>query len=173
MNSITVMQGGKVRLQTTDLDKLRAEIAKAAGFQARVGVLGKTAARQDVGTLSNPQGLNNAEIGLKNEFGSKADNVPARSFLRVPIMMQLPKELRRIKKEQWIQAIVQNGIESALTQLGLLAEHVVVLGFASAGYGTWAPNSPYTIFLKRSAQPLIDKGELRQSITSDVEKVTP
>lgn len=173
MNRVTVMQGGKVTLKTADLDKLRAEIAKAAGYQARVGVLGQTADREDGGTLTNPHGLNNAEIGLKNEFGSKAENIPARSFLRVPIMLELPKELKRIKKSEWIAAIVQNGIESALTQLGLLAEGVVLGGFGSAGYGTWAPNSPYTIFLKRSDQPLIDTGELRQSITSDVEKVTP
>lgn len=173
MNRVTIMQGGKVVLKTADLDKLRAEIAKAASYQARVGVLGQTADRQDAGTLSNPHGLNNAEIGLQNEFGSQADNVPARSFLRVPIMIEVPKYLRKIKKDEWIKAIVQNGIESALTQLGLIAEHVVIGGFGTSGYGTWAPNSPYTIFLKRSAQPLIDKGELRQSITSDVEKVTP
>lgn len=153
---------GKVRLDTKGLEKLTQEFSKAGKVRARVGVLGGNADRQD------GEPLNNADIGAVHEMGSKSQNIPARSFLRVPCTVELPKALRKIGGKKLLKMVAEKGVVPAMQQVGVLAENVVDEAFETRGSGKWAPNSPVTIARKGSDSPLIDTGKLRRSITSKV-----
>lgn len=169
-NSVTTRQGGLVKLDVETLTKLVREVQSYPSAHVKVGVLGPKAQRADAGSFHNPWGLNNAEIGLKNEFGSLTERVPERSFLRMPMLEKLPKKLEKVARKDWIIALINEGKLKLLANLGLAGESVVFDAFATKGFGKWKPNTPYTVMLKRSARPLIDHGELRQSISSEVVK---
>lgn len=156
-----------VKLNMEGFELLQQQLEAAKGSIVRVGVLGSGAGRSNE---PGSEDLNNAEIGLKQEFGSVTDHIPVRSFLRMPLNTQLPKKLQQIGQAAWIGLIKEDGLEFALKELGVLAENVVQQGFATRGYGQWAPNAPYTIRKKGSSQPLIHTAQLRRSITSEVTK---
>ncbi len=161
-------KGGKVSLDKTQLEKLIKEANSYPNARVKVGVLGPKAARVDAGTLHNVQGLNNAEIGARNEFGVLSERVPERSFLRMPLMTRLPVTLAKIPRKEWIKALLDQGKLKLLANLGVAGEGAVYDAFATKGFGKWKPNTPYTVMKKGSARPLIDHGELRQSISSEV-----
>lgn len=134
-----------------------------ARYFTRVGILGKTTTRPD-------DAQTNAEIGLKQEFGSITQNIPPRSFIRMPLTTQIEKIQEGLKKIKIIENAAQDKVKRIYEMLGLLGEEVIQEAFSTAGFGQWKPNSPYTIAKKGSSAPLIDTGELRKSITSDVVK---
>ena len=171
MNAKTISSGGRVTLNDTDLVALRKNLGELAKLRVKVGVLGPKAARADQGTVHNPEGLNNAEIGLRNEFGVISERVPERSFIRMPLIVQLPKILKGGTAKQWIQTLIKQGPAYVMGSLGLAGEHAVQEAFATKGFGKWKPNAPLTVILKGSARPLIDHGELRQAISSEVIKL--
>lgn len=188
MNRVTAKTGsGSVSLNTDGLTALRKELAKAASKRLHVGVLGGKDARN--GDESKGYIPGNAEIGLAHEFGvvggvspfkSKSQskqppsakgmhvNLPERSFLRMPLMTKLPEAILSQGKAAWRKAIVEKGVVFALKNLGVIAEGIVQDAFATGGFGIWPKLKPYTIRKKGSAAILIDKAELRQSITSRV-----
>jgi hypothetical protein len=51
--------------------------------------------------------------------------------------------------------------------LGIWGQREIIKKFRD---NDWAPNAPFTVALKGSSTPLIDTGQLRQSITWSVEK---
>lgn len=165
---------GRARLNTDLLKKLQEELKKAGGSRVNVGVLAGRAARPATGTYSEEgykegeQALNNAEIGAVHEFGSKSSKIPERSFLRVPVVNELPKEVAKIKAVKFVKVILEQGMKTALQNLGVIGEQVVDKAFETRGYGKWEPNAPFTIAKKGSDQPLIDHAFLRKSITSAV-----
>jgi hypothetical protein len=117
-------------------------------------------------TADRPGGeeVTNAELGYLNEFGSPANNIPARPFL-IPGVTRI---------EQQAAVLLRKGAEhsldtgaSAVPSLdaaGQLAENSVKRWFTDPANG-WAPNTPSTIRKKGSNRPLIDTGELRRSVT--------
>ncbi len=132
------------------------------GRVVKVGILGKNASRKG-------GGANNAEVGLVNEFGSFKKGIPARSFLRMPISREAAAITKKASEK--IYAAVSGGeMVPLLTQIGLACEVAVQHGFASGGFGQWAPNKPATIRRKKSSSPLIDTRQLRASVTSVVGK---
>ena len=156
-----------VKLDMAGFELLKKQLEDGKGLTVKVGILPNTAAR------SNPSkgpDLNNAEVGLKQEFGSASEGVPVRSFLRMPLNTQLPKKMQQIGQAAWVGLIKEDGVEFALEELGKLAVGVVQQGFDTRGFGQWAPNAPYTIRKKGSSMPLIDTRQLRRSITSEVAK---
>lgn len=167
-NSVTTKQGGIVKLDAENLEKLIKAAASFPNARVKVGVLGPKANRVDAGTLHNVEGLNNAEIGLRNEFGVLSERIPERSFLRMPLLERLPKTLEKVARKDWITALIQHGKLKLLHNLGVAGEGAVYDAFATKGFGKWKPNTPYTVMMKGSSRPLIDHGELRQSISSEV-----
>lgn len=99
----------------------------------------------------------NAEVAAWNHFGT--DKIPARPFLDVAIVKN--------------KAAVTKAAEEVLAGGGSVSQAVDAMGAMAAGKvqqyigDTFIPppNSPRTIERKGSSHPLIDTGQMRQSIT--------
>lgn len=157
-----------VKIDAAKLDALRKEIKENASARVRVGILGNKNERQDAEW--NVQKLNNPTLGLIHEFGSISNGIPARSFLRMPLITKLPDAVANIGRNKWVDVILKDGIIGGLKRLGALGERTVLEAFSTRGFGRWKPNTPYTIRKKGSDAPLIDSAQLRKSITHAVVK---
>lgn len=133
---------------------------------AKIGILGDDANRTDDET-----GVTNAEIGLTHEFGSKDGNIPRRSFLEDPLIIKKDEINKTIGKLIIEHLTEPNGMAKIFKKVGIEAERVIQEAFASGGFGTWVNLDKKTIKRKGSSSKLIDKGELRKSISSGVEKI--
>lgn len=164
------MQEPKVIL---DVKKMKTLLGYLAGGipRVKVGILGgkaKEKRKTDGGEV-----VTNAQIGFINEFGrlQGKPKIPARSFLNMPLRLYLAEFLKRhsgMTGKELEKAIQRGEAEKLATKLGLIAEEVVQTAFATRGFGNWAPNAPMTVEKKGSDSPLIDTGELRRSISSEV-----
>jgi phage gpG-like protein len=136
-------------------DELRARL-KAEHSKINVGV---------PGSQKETDGTPVALIAAVHEFGSPAQGIPERPFLRTTIQENRGKYVQLNRRNL---VAVLNGkmtVEQALGQLGEVAKGDVQLHIAS---GTFAPLKAATIKRKGSMSPLIDTGQLRQSITWEV-----
>ena len=133
---------------------------------AKIGILGDDANRTDDET-----GVTNAEIGLTHEFGSKSGDIPRRSFLEDPLIIKKDEINKTIGKLIIEHLTEPNGMVKIFKQIGIKAEAIIQEAFASGGFGTWEELDEKTIRRKGSSSKLIDKGELRKSISSGVEKI--
>lgn len=145
------------------------ELQKALNekLEVRVGVLSSTNSRED------NEGATNAELAMVHEFGSFTNNIPPRSFLRMPIEQKADKIKEFIKSNQKDieQGLSEGDIVKMFEDLGIASEAVVKEAFETAGYGQWKPNKPETVKAKGSASPLIDSSQLRESIINKVVKL--
>lgn len=145
-----------------DSKKLRAIIrALSKNKYARVGVLGNP-------PRENPEEPTNVELAIKHEFGVLSERIPARSFLRMPTEVASADIAAVANSPTSINALLNGKPEVALARMGIKAEAVIQEAFDTRGFGGWAPNSRLTIMLKGSSSPLIDTGQLRRAVTSDV-----
>lgn len=148
-----------VKIDTSKLKKIKKAFSK--GGYVKVGVLGNEASRES-------EGVNNAELGMIHEFGSLSKNIPPRSFLRMPLETK-KNDLGEVGSSKIFSTAIANGdIELALQLIGIKGEEIVNEAFTSSGFGQWAPNAPTTVREKGSSRPLINTGQLRRSITSEV-----
>lgn len=159
-----------VRSHLKDLHALRAELNKSKGARVRVGLLGNKAARFDADW--NKEKKNNPTIGLEHEFGVKGDGtsppLPARSFLRMPLMTRLKDKIQQIGTAVFRALVMKRGIKVALENLGATAENTIQEAFNTGGFGQWQPLSPTTIRRKKSTAILIDTAQMRKAVTSRV-----
>jgi hypothetical protein len=122
----------------------------------------------DVGILSSEgkhedSALSVAQIGFWHEFGTV--KIPERSFIRSTIDGQ-SKDIKKVASNQYKKVL-----DGKITT----AEGLGILGAFSAGLiqekftnNDWTPNSERTQEMKGSSAPLIDTGQLRQSISFKV-----
>lgn len=159
--------GGTVTLDLSPLKSLQKEIKRASRHRVEIGVFKENNARTGFGRASD---ITNAEVAFKNELGSRAENIPPRSFIQMPIASKLPEELR--DNADFIFAPLANGgkIDEALERVGFQAEAVIQDAFDTQGFGKWPANSPMTAEIKGKNSPLIDTNQLRKSISSRVVK---
>jgi len=150
-----------------NLDGLE-DIARKLGdsLVARVGILGSDVARKG----NDDSGMDNGEIGVIHEFGSETNNIPARSFLRMPVETHAKEIVKSMDSPAVRKAVEAGDAVTVFKILGMAAEGYVKQAFSTGGYGKWPANTPETVARKGSSKPLIDTGELRRSITSDVVK---
>lgn len=153
---------GKLTYDLGPLTSMRKKLA--IGYAARVGILGGDATEQHDGD----SGLTNAEIGLIHILGSFTHNIPIRDFLLMPIQTKRD-EIRKFFGQKEIRAMVEKGqILEVIERFGFFAETIVQRAFVTAGFGQWPALQPETIRRKGSSKPLIDTGQLRRAISSDV-----
>lgn len=140
-------------------------------LETKVGILLGSKARntQDGDGAKIPT---NAELGAVHEFGSITRNIPARSWLRMPIEYRSDDIKNSIlkKKELITKNIAKGNIKFLYDQLGLSAEVAIQDSFETSGFGQWKPNNPATIKGKGSSSPLIDSGQLREAVMYKVVK---
>lgn len=160
---------GTVKVSSEVAESLHKALSKK--FRARVGILGSKTIRD---AIKNPNGLTNAEIGLKHEKGSLSERIPRRSFLEMPLVQGIGKiaTVAKIIKTEVFGKIERGSVpelamRKAHQDLGRIGEQIVQTAFEASGPG-WPPNSQMTVKLKGSDRPLIDTGQLRRSIISDV-----
>jgi len=149
--------------------KQRMETLRGAGAVVKVGVQGPQAAANHQDSR-----LTVAQIATVHEFGrvihqpkmNRTITIPERSFLRATIDMYQEAIARR-------QVLLTQGyllgkfeMRASLELLGL---YVVGLVKQRIANGIAPPNRPSTIARKGSSKPLIDTGQLRNSITHKVE----
>lgn len=137
-----------------------------------------------VGLLEGKASEDMVEIGIKHEFGVNADitfkykgkditihGLPQRSWLRMPLMMK--KDELKVLITGMLPAILNAGtkdeIEQLLEQIGMYGEKIIQDSFETGGFGKWKRNmSQAYISLKGSDQPLIDTGNFRKAVSSEV-----
>lgn len=148
-----------------------------------VGIMGDKASVNHEGSE-----LTNAEIGAIQEFGSVANRIPPRSFLKMPLETKLPEILNNRNILSAFNESLEDGtLEGFLEVLGEGCVNIVKDAFENSGYGNWAENAPITIYggwmrnnvtglpiyVKGKApetKPLIHTRQLRDSITYRVDE---
>lgn len=110
---------------------------------------------------------NNATLGYIHEFGSPARNIPARPFLIRGVKAVQDKTIG-ILGEGAKNALENGSIESSLTKVGIVASNSVKNTINTAD--GFAPLSDATLLARakrgvKRTKPLVDTGQLRNSIT--------
>lgn len=169
---------GGVRYNDEGLKKLGALFAGSARI-VRVGILSgpKMSRKKDTSGRKSGSAETNAEIGAKQEYGSFTEGIPARSFLYNPLKSsKARKRIVRDAAEGLDRELSRKEPVNAETSFygkvgaGLVA--AVQDAFDESGPG-WKPLKPETIRRRRTrkvwprsgTKPLIDTGELRNSIS--------
>lgn len=116
-----------------------------------------------------------------NEFGTKGSGkgfktprgggfggpIPERPFLRNAIRNNSPKYKAMMRQQAAPILLGQLTTDQALAQLGIIAAGDIQQEITSLHS---PPNSPLTIKLKGSSNPLIDTGEMRGAVTWKIER---
>lgn len=140
--------------------KIAAEIRTLNGKRMSIGVLGNAP--------QHPSGVNMADIATWNEFGTKRPDgsvhVPARSFLRSTFDEKLLSYERFMSRNLGSLGTKFSGAQ-LLELLGMKMTSDIKRTIVKLRE---PQNAPSTIRQKKSSNPLIDKGRLRQSIDYEV-----
>ncbi len=134
--------------------------------KARIGIL------SDKDTRTGDGPIDNAELGMVHEFGSLKQGLPQRSFLRVPLNDRLGKEMEKegaLSEAEFKEVLKTGTVTPWLKKVAILAEGIVLGAFDSAGYGKW-PKWKDPGYTNNAGQILVDTGQLRNSITSEVKE---
>lgn len=174
-----------ITLKTDGLDQM-IKALKGPLPVVRVGVMSnknsrveskKTLSFEEIQNLNKPRKsgtpLSNTELGAIHEFGSPARGIPPRSFLRVPLLSRLNKELKNSNafNQDVLRNVMRKGtILPWMQKVAILAEGIVLGAFSSGGYGKW-PKWKNSSYSNNTGQLLLDTQQLRDSIGSEV--VTP
>lgn len=96
-----------------------------------------------------------AQVALWNEFGT--GNIPSRPFLRNA------QKIWRQRGDKIVKALLADGtdIETICKRLGVDAQGIIKEQITR---GTFTPNAPSTIRHKGSSRPLVDTGNMLQSV---------
>lgn len=112
-------------------------------------------------------GANQVLVASVNEFGSDDGRIPERSFLRSTVDEKSNDYAALLAK--LVGQVVDGKITptQALDRLGLTVERDVKRKIVEIKE---PPNAASTIRMKKSSNPLVDTGQLRQSITYEIRR---
>lgn len=128
---------------------------------ARVGILGGGGGRVD-GKVTN------ADIGAKHEFGD--EKTPRRSWLQMPIAEKMSEKLDNsgVLSEAGLKRVMNEmKLDIWMRQIGILGEQCILEAFDTGGFGQWKPSD---MSMKTNWQTLVETGQLRRSVTSDIKE---
>lgn len=141
-----------------DLGFLKAvhSLEKLAGCEVKIGI------QSDAGRYDN--GISVLDVAVWNEYGTS--RIPSRPFIRQCYALHSERAAALLK--------------NAVIQVGKGADPFIVLSRVGLWYETqmkhtlrsfpWKPNSPITVKRKKSNKPLIDTGQLVNSIRYEVKR---
>jgi len=148
-----------------DLTKLRRFVKGITSkYAVRIGIFGDRTDRNDDNEVDN------AYVGMLHELGSFERNIPARSWLMMPLRLSQNEIIKKAGVGMG-DLLAQGYMDRVLKDLGFACEDAVLAAFKSGGFGMWRPLKPSTIKRKGSAAILIDTGQLRRSVASQVVKL--
>ena len=141
---------------------LRRKLLLASDAHVRVGVLGSKG-----GDAAVDGGFTVVELAAVHEFGSPANGIPERSFIR-RTMADKADELGKVCARLAEKVVTDKAmtVGRALDTLGAYASAQVKKTITVGRL--LEPNAPSTIAAKGSDRPLVDTGRLVQSITWQV-----
>ena len=149
------------------LKALVERVGSLSKASVKVGVLSDRAGEAKRARGESPvKGLTVLEVAKVHEFGAPAAGIPARSFLRGTVDEQ-DSEIRADQHK--IAVAVISGrldLRRGLDQLGARVAAKIQQRIAR---GIEPPLQARTIARKGSSKPLVDTGQLRSSITWEVE----
>ena len=150
------------RVSADRLPQLIQSLHALAARRVLVGVPASRDAREDGSPISN------AEIGYIQEFGAPEANIPPRPFL-VPGVESAQDQIVNRLRRAGVAATHndQSGVEDQLNAAGLTGQTAVRVQMTD---GDFEPLKASTLAARRShgrtgTHPLIDTGQLRNSIT--------
>ncbi len=150
----------KVRDRDRGLKKLKRNLKNTGKNLVKVGIFGERADAAHAGTQKS-----NVEIAGFQEFGTKT--IPSRSYIRATIDAEKVK-IRRLQKKLAEQIIKRRTTEvQGLNLLGVFLTGAMQKRIQG---GLSPALKPATIKRKGSSKPVIDTGQLIQSITFAVER---
>ncbi|KKM68182.1 hypothetical protein LCGC14_1463370, partial [marine sediment metagenome] len=120
---------------------------------------------QDSAAAGDHDGITNANLAAVHEFGAPSVGIPSRSFMRAPFDANLDKYTRFMSER------AHDLRRSFRIILGQTAQLVKSDMIRAIDDGLVPPLRPATVERKGSSKPLIDTGQLKQSITTKVEDV--
>lgn len=149
-----------------DIDKGMRRIVRETGNVAANKPYVKTGFLEDSGGHRGSN-LDVVEIASVHEFGTEDGRVPERSFMRTSFD-ENEKSFMEATQEQ-LNDIMFNGktTEQALGLIGQVIESAVKKKITE-GDSSWEALKPATIERKGSSKPLIDTGQMRQSVRYQV-----
>jgi len=144
----------------TDKDRgllaMRRRLAEAGRRVVKVGIFGAAAS-------ADHDGLSNVDVASFHEFGT--ENIPQRSFIRATV----DQNRQSISKTQGqVARGILKGRISETRGLGLIGAQVQGMIQKAISDRIPPPLKAATIAAKGSSVPLIDTGQLRQSIAWEV-----
>jgi len=144
------MAGGASIVITPQGKKLMGIIQKLGGKAAYVGFPKGSGAYEDGTTV--------AEVAAFNEFGTS--DMPSRPFMRQ--MGETRREEIKQMMEDALETILKGADEEQVfTRIGIKGKAMMQEQIVN---GDYAPNAESTIRQKGSDKPLIDTGQMRQSV---------
>ena len=139
--------------------------------QRKIEALLKKSQRHDhiaVGILQDEQrddGFSMVDLAMVHEYGSRKQNIPARSFIRSTCDAKRREHLELIRKFQWKILLGRMTAKQALMQLGEVVSKDMV---QTINDGIEPKLEDATAKRKGGSTPLIDTGRLKGSITHEV-----
>lgn len=132
---------------------------------AKAGIVGaKGAAMHEDAKHEDGQPMSNADLALVHEFG--ADRVPERSFIRAAFDANRERYIEQFKT--LIGAVYDRKL-TLRRALGLLGQQASSDMRNKIRAGIPPPNAEATIARKGSSKPLIDSGQLINSVSYEVD----
>ena len=131
---------------------------KIEGYEVLVGIPQSNSSRPG-------EVITNAELAFIHSNGSPVNNIPPRPFLQPAIQSHID-EISQMLLNAYAYIVKGNTEEGErrLNALGIYAVNLVKDMFKK-GHNNWPPLKPETIRRKGSSLPLVDTGEMRNSIT--------
>jgi len=159
----------KLTAHTTRIDKgldafkKRLELLRLRKSYVKAGVMSNKNARTQAGAV----GLSNAELASIHEYG--LGHVPARPFIRPPFVANKASYLD-ILRNAYGAAMKSNdpsGFRRALALIGMKMT-ADIKNYVTQGAGVPPPLAASTVARKGSSRPLVDTGQLINSVSYEV-----
>lgn len=158
-----------LKITTDNVAQVLASIQDLASKQVLVGIPASKAEREE----GDKEPINNAQLGYIHEYGAPASNIPPRPFLNPGIARTQESINGHLKKAA--RAAMdgnQEKVDVELNATGLIAQAGARNEINS---GEFAPLAESTLAARRrrgrtGEKPLIDTGQLRNSITYVIRK---
>lgn len=152
----------KIKENRQKFDKLKKELAEANKNKPKVnvGIMGKEAKEKHKGSE-----FSNVDIATVHEFGT--DTIPERSFIRSTYDRDQKRFFEILKRYKLKMAQGQMDAKMVLTFVGEFAQKQIQQTITDGGI-PFIENTPETVRRKGSSSPLIDTGQMRQSVRYEV-----
>lgn len=142
------------KLTDMGIDKVLENVIELGGKQVKVGIQAGSGSHDGVDIL---------DIAIYNHFGTR--NIPSRPFVS-DCFDKNQGQISEAKKRIVYRVMEGMPASTGLAQLGQWYQDVLKGHIRNGG---WVPNAPVTIKRKGSSRPLIDTGQLVNSVRWKIE----